>query len=115
MCSNTASLTAHEGRATFLSALATQHCRSVIAYFRNASSDHASVDEVASTLAGRDNVDETQIATRLHHAVLPKLDDVGLIDYDARTNTARYHGHTRLEDVDEFLSESDYPGETGNK
>lgn len=98
------SLNMDQGRDALLSALTNQHCRFVIAYFRNASEDHASVDDVAAALARRDHADETQIAIRLHHVTLPKLDDIGLVDYDARTKTVRYYGHSRLEHVEESLS-----------
>ena len=81
---------------TLLSALANQQCRLVLSYFRDASEEHASLEDVATVLARRDHADETQVAIRLHHVALPKLDDVGLVDYDARTETVRYHDHSRL-------------------
>lgn len=99
------SLNVNQGRDDLLSALTDQHCRFVIAYFRNVSADHASVDDVAAALARRDHADQTQVAIRLHHVALPKLDDVGFVDYDARTNTVRYHGHSELERIEEDLSE----------
>lgn len=102
------SLTRNRGRNALLSALANQHCRSVIAYFRNTSDDRASVDDVAAALAQRDHADETKIAIQLHHVALPKLDGVGLVDYDERTKTVRYHGHSHLEQLEESLSESGF-------
>ncbi|WP_425498516.1 DUF7344 domain-containing protein [Haloprofundus halobius] len=97
----------NQGKDALLSALANHRCRSVITYFRNASEDHVTVGDVAAALARRDHTDETQIATRLHHVALPKLDTVGLVDYDARTKTVRYHGDSQLEHVEESLSEFD--------
>ncbi|WP_425499278.1 DUF7344 domain-containing protein [Natronosalvus rutilus] len=95
----------NQGKNALLSALANQHCRSVVAYFRNASEDHASVDDVVTALARRDHADETRITIRLHHIALPKLNDVGLVDYDARTRTIRYYGHSQLEHAEESLIE----------
>ncbi|WP_425601115.1 DUF7344 domain-containing protein [Haloprofundus salinisoli] len=95
----------NQGRNALLSALADYRCHSVIVYFRNASEDHASVDDIATVFARRDQADQTQIAIRLHHAVLPKLANVGLVDYDARTKMVRYRGHSQPEQVEESLSE----------
>lgn len=36
-------------------------------------------------------------AIRLHHAILPKLDDVGLLDYDPREHAVRYRSSERVE------------------
>lgn len=36
-------------------------------------------------------------AIRLHHAILPKLDDIGLVDYDSVENTVRYRSSERVE------------------
>lgn len=41
--------------------------------------------------------DETDIAITLHHSTLPKLADTDLLDYDPRSKTARYRGHTKAE------------------
>lgn len=52
-----------------------------------------SLECLAATLAEREMGEETpsedlveRIAISLHHAHLPKLDDYGVIDYDAETN-----------------------------
>ncbi|MFC7213181.1 hypothetical protein ACFQO4_03690 [Saliphagus sp. GCM10025334] len=96
-------------RDTLLLALANRHSRFVIEYFKDAPEDHATVDDIATAFARRDHADETQVAIRLHHAALPKLDDAGLVDYDRRTKTVRYHGHSQLEQVAERFSESGSP------
>ena len=89
-----------------LTTLADEHCRFVRSYFEDATEDHASVDDLATALARRTHADDTRVAVRLHHVALPKLDDVGVVDYDARTRTVRYHGHARLDQVQECLLES---------
>ena len=90
-----------------LSVLANQHCRFVVRYFRDASEDDASVEELSTTFVRENDGDEDQAALHLHHTALPKLSDVGVVDYDARSKTVRYHGHSELEDVlDSMDSES---------
>lgn len=89
---------------TLLSTLSNPHCRSVLSYFKNATEESASLDGVATALTHRDTADENQVAIQLHHSILPKLEATGIIEYDARTNTVRYHGHPRLEDHHEELS-----------
>lgn len=44
----------------------------------------AELDDLARSASD----DDRSAAIRLHHVVLPKLDDVGLLEYDYETNTA---------------------------
>lgn len=51
-----------------------------------------SVADLAAAVADRhpderSRSSETEIATALHHAHLPKLDDADLVDYDSRSTT----------------------------
>lgn len=90
-----------------LAALTNQYCRFVVRYFRNASEDDASVEDLSSAFARENDEDEDQAALHLHHTALPKLSDVGIVDYDARSKRIRYYGHSELEDVlDSIDSES---------
>jgi hypothetical protein len=41
--------------------------------------------------------DAPDIAITLHHSTLPKLAETELLDYDPRSKTARYRGHTEAE------------------
>ncbi|WP_436922886.1 DUF7344 domain-containing protein [Halosimplex amylolyticum] len=74
------------------SALATETRRAVLAYFETSTTQTASLEGLTDYVAARQSDSRTreQVQLRLHHAGLPKLNDTGLIDYDARTQTVRY-------------------------
>ena len=91
-------------RDELLSALTNQYCRFVLRYFRNTSEDAASVEDLSTSFARENGGDEDRAALHLHHTALPKLSDVGIVDYDARSTTVRYHGHPQLEDCHRLLS-----------
>lgn len=65
----------------------------------------ASVEEVRDQLAEweaeqgvtPDGEHCRQLDLTLFHTHLPKLDRMGVLDFDARTETIRYHGHPLLE------------------
>lgn len=84
-----------------LAALTNKHCRFVLHYFRNASEDNsfASLEDLSTAFARENDEDEDRAAVHLHHIALPKLSDVGVVDYDAQSKTVRYHGHSELEDL----------------
>lgn len=46
---------------------------------------------------GEPDRDREQLAIDLHHRHLPKLEAAGIIDYDPRSNTARYWGQPTVE------------------
>lgn len=41
----------------------------------------------------------------LHHIHLPKLDEAGVVDYDARSATVRYHSTGNLEKLVSFIAD----------
>ncbi|MFU8866690.1 hypothetical protein [Natronococcus sp.] len=45
-----------------------------------------------------------QIVLKLEHTHLPKLADIGLIEYDDRTDTVRYHPDERVEKLHQFVT-----------
>ncbi|RKD95604.1 DUF7344 domain-containing protein [Halopiger aswanensis] len=49
------------------------------------------------------NHDDIQVDLQQHH--LPKLADAGLIEYDIRSQTIRYRGNDRLEEIYERIVE----------
>ena len=63
-------------------------------YFDASGSETASLDDLSRYAATRftdsDGCSAERIQLRFHHVVLPRLDDVGVIDYDPRTTTVRY-------------------------
>jgi DNA-binding transcriptional ArsR family regulator len=53
--------------------------------------------EFERELEGMEATPSSQLAVALHHTHLPKLTGCGLVDYDERTGTVRYHGHRLLD------------------
>jgi hypothetical protein len=70
------------------------------------------VEEIADELAA-DEGERRRLALNCHHRHLPKLDDAGLIEYDARSNTVRYWGQPTLEKWLEHLEHVDDHPEPG--
>lgn len=86
-----------------LNILAHRHCWTVLHYFHRNSTDTATAADLTRfTCKQTQQVTEpSTIETHLHHATLPRLDDVGIIEYDSRSTTAVYRGHP---EVDEWLN-----------
>lgn len=80
------------------SALSNRYCRFVLQYFSDTSEDTASVADLSTAVAREKDADEDQAALRLHHVALPKLNSIGVVNYDAGSKTVRYLGHSHLED-----------------
>ena len=81
-----------------LSALARPECRRVVGYFRDRSADTATLEELARACVDEES-DLDRTTGQLHHVILPKLDETGIVDYDARSSTVRYHGDPTAEAV----------------
>lgn len=79
-----------------LSILANRHCRATLSHFQSAD-DVCPLEELADELTRHGSDDSVQLTQRLHHAVLPRLNETGALDYDERSRTIRYHGHDELE------------------
>lgn len=75
--------------------LANRHRRAVLAYFREASSEVASVSDIAEEIS--DYGGEERARLQLHHYALPRLDAADVVEYDARSNTVRYRGHPNVD------------------
>ena len=69
------------GAHRILETLADGRCRSVLSHLVW-QGGRAELDELA-----RSARDDEGAAVRLHHVVLPKLDDVGLLEYDPEAHT----------------------------
>lgn len=82
-----------------LAACAPRYCVPVLRYFDRRSTDVATVDELTEVVCERTQSDtgEQTVAIQLHHSTLPKLDDVGLVDYDSRSRTVRHVGPPTME------------------
>jgi DNA-binding transcriptional ArsR family regulator len=74
--------------------------RHVLAYLDECDGDVATVTEVRDALADDDaSTDERErIATRLHHAHLPKLAAAGLVEFDDRGGTIRFRAGPEISD-----------------
>lgn len=88
-----------------LTILATQHCRAVLSYFRNLPEEVASVSDLASAIQTESDKGIEQITNRLHHSTLPRLAEAGALEYDVRSSTVRYQGHSELETLAATVSD----------
>ncbi|MFB6136562.1 MAG: hypothetical protein ABEJ04_07355 [Halobacteriaceae archaeon] len=70
------------------------------------SADAADLDElvdfVVAHSSGSRAQDRERVAVTLYHEHLPKLEDVGVVEYDERSETARYRGPPLLTREVEF-------------
>ena len=87
-----------------VSILADRRHRRLLAYLHEKDGDAASIVELTDYLIVHeaDSVDEIntdEMAISLHHKDLPKLADVGLVEYDARSQTVRYRGDETVEEL----------------
>lgn len=75
----------------------------MLAHIQYSTADATSLEELAAELHTSQDVDADTLAVRLHHAVLPRLEDAGVVEYDARNKTVRYRDHAVLNRLDERL------------
>jgi hypothetical protein len=82
-----------------LAVFASKYCHAAVHYFDRHSTRVATVEDLCTFIQEQTHPDkdETDIAITLHHSTLPKLADADLLDYDPRSKTARYRGHTGAE------------------
>lgn len=88
-----------------LTLLADADRRAIIAYFRNAHSDDATVSELATHIRDRRDDHGEQETARLHHVHLPRLAEAGVVEYDPRSETVRYQGTDDVEALVDCLAE----------
>lgn len=92
-----------------LEILAEERRRLVVRHLRNTSNGVASCEELVDYISTHYSEEQNaeNIKIRLHHIDLPKLDSAGLIEYDSRSNTARYHPHPQVDALVEFIDTID--------
>ncbi|WP_312909419.1 DUF7344 domain-containing protein [Natronosalvus caseinilyticus] len=99
------------------SILSNGYTRGVIDYFHRCTDDVASLDELANYVvdAQFDCAAESprDAAIYLHHAGLPKLADVGLLEYDERSNHVRRRDHPVLEASRAFREYAEFDDNAG--
>lgn len=76
--------------------------RYTLYYLHGLTDGVATVDEIADHVLSMEGEEATagrsRIVTSLQHVHLPRLDDVGVLEHDARSETVRYWGQPSLEE-----------------
>lgn len=85
----------------FHTLLANRHRRATLRYFRDASAEVASLNDIADEIS--DHGGEERARRHLHHYALPRLADADVVEYDVRSNTVRYRSSPRLDRLLESL------------
>lgn len=80
-------------------ALGDRHRRRVLGYLMATDDGAATLDELLDPLASLSPHSTEHLRVALHHNHLNVLDQAGIIDYDRRSNTARYYGHRLAEEL----------------
>ena len=96
-----------------LDALADPRCRSLLGHVADSDDGTFVVTELAARLADdpRTRREASRLRTRLHHTLLPRLDDAGLLDYDAKRGLVRRRADSTFETIRGVVE--DYEAETG--
>lgn len=81
--------------------LADQTRRDVVRYLRERSEPTATFEELVQHVVATSATDRDpeRVSLALYHGILPKLDGVGVIEYDVRSETVRYRGHPVVADL----------------
>ncbi|WP_224332990.1 DUF7344 domain-containing protein [Haloprofundus halobius] len=103
----------HSNWPQILSALSDQQCRRLLGYLHEKDGDIVSLGELTEYLAGgeADSIEEfgtDNVAISLHHIHLPKLANIGLVEYDTRNRTVRYRGHEEVERAFDCLAHEEW-------
>jgi hypothetical protein len=88
-----------------LTAVADRRRRAVVRRLRARATGGATLEGLAESLAGTLGDDPDRVAVELHHRHLPKLDDLGVVEYDARSHRVRYRGDESVEALLRFLDD----------
>ena len=89
-------------------ALARTDRRAVIQFFRDESTEEATLDDLVTGIVDGSywDTDESHARFCLHHSTLPKLADTGILDYDAKSKTVSYRGRPAVEQLLDATSET---------
>lgn len=82
-----------------LRVLADRHCRATATLLWEAPEETVTLETIAHDLSTQDPRDPERLASRLHHVVLPKLAEIGVVEYDREDATAGYRGNARVESL----------------
>lgn len=79
------------GETDYHRALAHPVRREVMAHLEQRDGGRTTINQLSTHLASKDaNGDREQMEIRLHHSHLPKLEALGVLDYEFRTGTIRF-------------------------
>lgn len=86
---------------SILRALADQHCRLVVRYLADSHETAVSFREISQFVAANAATDPSPHDVRIHlsHAVLPRLDETNIVEYDLEAETVRYRRRPVVESV----------------
>lgn len=99
---------------TFFDLLADERRRYVLESLRNHSDDHVPVTDLIDSVTTKVErhpekaVNRNELEVDLHHQQLPKLAAVGIIDYNARTQTIQVRDAERLKELYERLRDFEH-------
>jgi hypothetical protein len=91
---------------TVFEVLADDQRREICLTLMGLETDIVEVPDLVDVLADGDT-DRERLRIALHHRHLPKLADTGIIEYDARSSTARYWGQPTVEKWAEHIEHVD--------
>lgn len=90
----------------YLQLVADRHRRLVIQHLRHENNGETTVGDLVERLDGGEPVsvddrrtDRRQLAVQLYHTHLPKLADLGVVEFDAVRGTVQYRPDERIEGV----------------
>ena len=80
--------------------------RYVLEKLRATTDGVASVDALADYVVAHapEATDRDRVKVALYHRILPKLDDINVVDFDPQTATVRYHEAKLIEDLLDFVA-----------
>jgi hypothetical protein len=80
-------------------ALATEQGRALLAQLADVDDETLVVDDLVARIADDGVADDPLLRAQFHHTHLPKLDDAGLLDYDADRGLVRPDANGRFEEL----------------
>lgn len=103
----------HERLDEVFDALADSRRRHALSYLSEKTGDAATLSELVAEVVARESDRERDfeyyesVAIELHHRHLPKLEESGLVEYDERSQTVRYHERPRVQAYLSLATESE--------
>ncbi len=99
---------------TFFGILSHSYRRLILLSLSQSENDLATIDDLVTVILAQKSETETSmqrtqddaVRVTLQHNHLPKLDDAGMIDFDARSETIRYRSHPEVEKYLSVLDET---------